>query len=216
MKKTSSPPPPKKIRLPRAEREQQILGVAIGLFISRGCQGTSIEDIAQAAGVTRPIIYNLFGSKDNIYLACLRRARESLNAFITEAAATQQTVEGRLRAGIDGDFRFVEQDRPAWRLLFDGGAAIAGSAAGEAKKLRFDTVRRITDLLAFSMPHVPRQLLEMQGHALSGAGEPLAKWWVGHEGVDRATLVDVLMALAWKGFSAQAEPPAVPARRRRG
>jgi AcrR family transcriptional regulator len=216
MKKPSNPAPVKQLRLPRAEREQQILEVAIGLFISRGYQGTSIEDLAQAAGVTRPIIYNLFGSKDNIYLACLRRARENLNACIAEAVSAKVTVEDRLRAGIDGYFRFVEQDRAAWRLLFDEGAAIAGSAAAAARKLRFDTVRRITDLLAATMPHVPRSLLEMQGHAVSGAGEQLAKWWVGRKDVDRATVVDVMMSLMWNGFSAQGMPPAaVPSRRRR-
>jgi len=216
MRKPSNPPPAKKVRLPRAEREEQILEVAIGLFISRGYQGTSIEDLAHAAGVTRPIIYNLFGSKDNIYLACLRRARANLNACITEAVAAKDTVEDRLRAGIDGYFRFVEQDRAAWRLLFDEGAAIAGSAAAAAKKLRFDTVQKITDLLAFSMPHMPRKQLEMQGHAVSGAGEQLAKWWVGQKGVDRATVVDVMMSLVWNGFSAQSVPPAaLPLRRRR-
>src|SRR6476620_6238480 len=70
---------PKKIRLPRAERELQILEVALEMFISKGYQGTSMEDIAEAAGISRPIVYNLFGTKDAIYLACLRDARQHLD-----------------------------------------------------------------------------------------------------------------------------------------
>jgi len=115
-------PRPKKIRLPRAERELQILKIALERFISKGYQGTSMEDIAEAAGISRPIVYNLFGSKDAIYLACLRDARQQLDQRLVEAGSAPPHVHGhaRLRAGIDGYFRFVEQDRAAWRLLFGG------------------------------------------------------------------------------------------------
>ena len=113
------PPLPRK-RMPRAEREQQMIEVALNLFVSAGYQGTSIEHIAAAAGVSRPILYNLFGSKDKIYLACLKRARECLNNRLIEAVGSASSFQDRLRAGMDGYFQFVEQNRAAWRLLFAG------------------------------------------------------------------------------------------------
>jgi AcrR family transcriptional regulator len=195
-------PTPKKIRLPRPDRERQILGVALELFISKGYQGTTMEDIAEAAEVTRPVVYNLFGAKDAIYLACLRIARRHLDQRLIEAAGAHANVTGRerLRAGIEGYFHFVEQDRAAWRLLFGGGAAVAGPAVGEARRMRFETVDRIAALLTPLMPHVAPPLVAMHAHALSGAAEQLAKWWVENEQVERPVVVDLLMDLMWRGF----------------
>jgi AcrR family transcriptional regulator len=196
---------PKK-RLPRAQREQQMISVAMNLFVSSGYQGTSIEDIATAAGVTRPILYNLFGSKDKIYLACLKRARECLNNCLIESFGPGSCFRDRLRAGIDGYFQFVERDRAAWRLLFGGGAAVAGTAAEEAKNLRFDTVQKIADLLRPFMPDIERAALEINAHALSGAAEQVAKWWLENDNVSRETVVDLVMSLLWEGFAQFVRP----------
>ncbi|AMO22632.1 TetR/AcrR family transcriptional regulator [Ramlibacter tataouinensis] len=176
------------------------MGVALELFISKGYQGTSMEDIAEAAGVSRPIVYNLFGSKDAIYLACLRDARQQLDERLAEAASAHANGQARLRAGIDGYFRFVEQDRAAWRLLFGGGAAVAGPVVGEARQLRFDTVAKITALLSPLMPQIALTEVQMQAHALSGAAEQLAKWWIENENVERPVVVDLLTNLMLRGF----------------
>ena len=194
---------PKKLRLPRAERELQILKLALDLFISKGYERTSMEDIAEAAGVSRPIVYNLFGTKDAIYLACLRDARQQLDQCLVEAIGPHTDGQARLRAGIDGYFRFVEQDRAAWRLLFGGGAAVAGAAGSEARLMRFETVAKVTALLAPLMPQVAPPLVEMQTHALSGAAEQLAKWWIENEQVERPVVVELLMGLMWRGFEAR-------------
>jgi AcrR family transcriptional regulator len=195
----------KKTRLPRFDRERQILGVALDLFISKGYQGTTMEHIAGAADVTRPVVYNLFGTKDAIYLACLRTARAQLDTCLMDAGSERLHPTGRERllAGIDGYFRFVERDRAAWRLLFGGGAAVAGPVVGEAMRLRFETVERIAGLLAPLMPDAASSLVTMQAHALSGAAEQLAKWWIENGHVERAVIVDRLMDLMWSGFQAR-------------
>jgi AcrR family transcriptional regulator len=205
--------------MPRAEREQQMIEVALNLFVSAGYQGTSIEDIAAAAGVSRPILYKLFGSKDKIYLACLERARECLNNCLMEAVGSASSFQDRLRAGIDGYFKFVEQNRAAWRLLFAGGAAVAGSAAEEARQMRFETVGMIADLLSPFMSGIQDSALEIHAHALSGAAEQVAKWWLENEHASRETVVDLLTSLLWAGFGFEhcvlgrlhASPPLRPA-----
>jgi len=60
-------------RMKPEDRERQLLEVAQRMFVERGYQGTAMEDIAKAAGVTRPVVYKLFGNKDGIYLACLKK-----------------------------------------------------------------------------------------------------------------------------------------------
>jgi AcrR family transcriptional regulator len=206
MQQAVSPPIilPKK-RLPRAEREKQMIEVAMNLFVLAGYQGTTIEHIAAAAGVSRPILYNLFGSKDKIYLACLKRARECLNKSLIEAVGSASTFHDRLRAGIDGYFKFVERNRAGWRLLFAGGAAVAGSAADEAKLLRFDTVEKIAGLLSPFMSGIDQTALAINAHALSGAAEQVAKWWVENDHVSRETVVELLTSLLWAGFGGLAQ-----------
>lgn len=187
--------------MPRHLREQQLLDVALKLFISNGYQGTSMEDIASAAGVTRPIVYNHFGSKDGIYIACLKEARTSMNQHIVNGVdhATATDVDG-LRGGIDGYFRFVEENREAWHLLFGGGVAIAGSAAEEAARLRFQTVERISDLFKQRADICPERV-EAFAHAVSGAGEQMAKWWIRRPDIPRAHVVDHMHKFAAFGLN---------------
>lgn len=176
-------------RMPRQKREKQLLEVALGLFIQNGYQGTSMEDIASAAGVTRPIVYNHFGSKDGIYLACLKDARASMNHHILQGVMSANEGPDKLRGGIDGYFCFVEENREAWHLLFGGGVAIAGTAAEEATRMRFQTVEQITNLFA-ERSSMPKERIEAFAHAISGAGEQIAKWWIRRPEIPRAHVVD--------------------------
>src|SRR5882757_4472745 len=79
-------------RVPRAIREQQLLDLAEALFIDNGYAGFSIEDLCQAANVSRPVVYHHFGSKDGIYLACLRRIRDEFEAALIDAASHAPTA----------------------------------------------------------------------------------------------------------------------------
>jgi len=184
----------------RASRELQLLDVALRLFIEHGYQGTSIEDVASAAGVTRPIIYHHFGSKDGIYLACLRRARAELDQRMIGAAQASVQPQERVLRGIDAYFAFVEDNREAWAILFGGGVAVAGPAAAEAARLRTATVQQIAVLLTATFPHVEKSLLEAFSHSISGAGEQLAKWWQANPSLSRAELVQHLLRFAWGGL----------------
>jgi len=191
------------VRLPKAHRVEQLLNVALELFIAHGYQGTSMEDIASAAGVTRPIVYNHFGSKDGIYLACLRRARTDLDRQLAHAGNFSR-LEDRLRAGVSGYFNFVEQNRLSWRLLFAGGVAVAGPAAEEAARLRFSTVDGIAQLFAGVTRNNDRTALLAYAHALSGAGEQLAKWWLTQPQLPKEVVVELMVRLMWQGLQAQA------------
>jgi AcrR family transcriptional regulator len=181
-------------------REQQLLGVAKQLFATEGYQGTSIEDIARGAGVTRPVVYDHFGSKDGIYLACVRLARNELEEMIIEAAAGKDDPGEQLWGGINAYFQFVEQNLPAWDVLFGRGVAVAGPAADELMRARFATVGRIAELIARAAPQVDAQTVEAFAHALSGSGELLAKWWRDHPDIGREQIAGYHMAFAWLGL----------------
>src|ERR1700735_652252 len=123
-------------RLPRADRRAQILRVAEQVFAERGYQGTSVEDIAASAGVTRPLIYNYFADKDELYLECLHSARGELEAAMVGAASAHAHPRDMLRAGMIAYFTFVQDRGKRWDMLFGGGIAVAGTVAERAEELR--------------------------------------------------------------------------------
>jgi AcrR family transcriptional regulator len=187
-------------RVPRAVRVEQLLEIAKRLFAARGYHATSIEEIARSAGVTRPIVYEHFGSKDGVYLACLRRAREQLDEVIAAAAGSGGDPGEQLWRGINAYFEFIERDAPAWDVLFGPGAAVTGAAAKEVTLLRFSTVERIARLIAPYVPEANPEAVEAFAHALSGSGEQLAKWWRENGHLSREQVAGYHMAFAWLGL----------------
>jgi len=86
-------------RVPKAVRQEQLLDVAEALFTRDGYEYTSIEEVARQAGVTRPIIYNPYGSKEGLYLACVQRAQTACEAAMAEAFASTNDPRTQLERG---------------------------------------------------------------------------------------------------------------------
>lgn len=194
-------------RLTRDERIAQLLDVAQRAFATRGYADTSIELIARMAGVSRPIVYEHFGSKDGIYFACVGRARAEFQAALVAGVAGARGLEARLRAGLDACFAFIEADSDRWAVMFRG-VALTGAAADEAVRMRFATVELLAALIQEAVPHAPAADVEAFAHALSGAGEQMERWWRARPEMTRAEVVGHLHDFAWRGLSqlADADP----------
>lgn len=189
--------------VPAEVRAGQLLDVAERLFSAHGFGATSIEAIAREAGVTRPVIYQHFGSKDGIYLACLRRARAELEALLFErVAAAGADLRAQLVAGADAYFSFVEQGPERWRILFGGGAAVSGAVAETAMQLHLGTERRFADLFRQAAPDADEHELVAFAHAIGGAAHQLAQWWLRTPGVPREQVVRIYSAVTWEGLEA--------------
>jgi AcrR family transcriptional regulator len=186
--------------VPRPVREQQLLDVAEEQFAENGYGGASIEAISRIAGVSRPIVYDHFGDKEGVYIACLRRARGELEEMILAAVATAGTPREMIERGTSAYFEFVEQRGQRWSVLF-GGVDLAGRAAAEVAALRFETVSRIRDLIAVITPAADAVTVEAFAHAVSGSSEQVAKWWRATPGVTRSEVVRLQVAFAWSGLS---------------
>lgn len=182
-------------------RERQILVVAQRLFASNGYEATGIVDIARAAGVTRPVVYKHFESKEAIYLAILREARRALMVQLTEAITIDGEPVDQIRAATHAYFRYVERNQPAWEILFGGGAAVAGPAADEAARLRAATIQFIAAQIRRLAPAADEMVCEAFAHALSGCAEQIAQWWRRHPHLDRQQIVDYHMRFTWPGLA---------------
>lgn len=176
-------------RVPRAIRNQQLLDLAEQLLIENGFAGFSIEDLCRAAGVSRPIVYERFGSKEGIYLACLRRVRGEFEQALIDAAASTSEVLTALERGSDAFFSTLEREPRRWSLVYGGATALVGPIADDVEALRTETVDRIAAILASFIPHADPERLTALAHAISGAGEQLGRWWLRNPDIPRHRIV---------------------------
>jgi AcrR family transcriptional regulator len=192
-------------KVPRAVREAEMLAVAERAFAERGYHATSVDAIAEGAGITKPMVYAYFGSKEGLYLACMDRGRRRLFEAIDGAATGDEPPDEQLWRGILAFFTFVSERRDSWVVLFGEATSHGGPFAEEATRLRRQIARLVSQLLgeaAAAEGVAPDRLgaIEPVAHALVGAGESLAAWWGDHPEEPREWVALRLMNLAWMGF----------------
>jgi AcrR family transcriptional regulator len=125
--------------VPRPQREQQIVEVAIDEFAARGYAGASMVEIATRAGISKPLIYQYFGSKDGLYLSCLHGVA---GALLTRLESAEQRVDDSVASRIyalAAVFDALEPQRAAWRLLTDASIPGSGPIAAAAGRYRART-----------------------------------------------------------------------------
>src|SRR3954471_16407832 len=175
---------PTRTRLAPAARRELIEGAAARLFAARGYAGTTLDDVAAAAGVTKPIVYRHFGSKKDLYLALLARHRDDMPTFF-ERTAHETTWEGRLRAMLELWFDYVRERPHGWKMLFRD---TTGDEEIRAFRLEVQATARallatlVADQAGAALPRrevVP--LAELVRNGLAG----LALWWLDHPDVER-------------------------------
>lgn len=191
---TVIPPRPRRQRLSGAERRAKILEAATRLFSERGYHAVSMEQIAEAAGSWKAVVYDHFPSKVDLYVALLESFRDQLLEAGAKASTEEQEPETRLRESLDAFFQFVEEHPDAARLLFletpgepelaQASARVqAGAAAGIARLLASDPA-----LLTGERDR--EQTLQIVAEMIKGAAHALATWWREHPHVSRNTIVD--------------------------
>src|SRR6266545_4726098 len=175
-----------KRRLPGAERRELILGSAGRLFGERGYAHTSLDEIAAASRVTKPILYRHFGSKKALYLALLERHRDDLPRFF-ERVPADLPFEGRVEAILETWFAYVEEHGYAWRMLFrDSGGDVEVHAFRQAN---YDRAREVLAGFIRGQKGIPKREVEPLAPGLRTGGAGLALWSLDHPEVSRTTLV---------------------------
>jgi AcrR family transcriptional regulator len=183
-------------RVPRPVRERQIVELAEELFAERGYAGASMEELCRRAGVTKPVVYELFDSKDGLFRVCVDRAIERMAISIVEAFRSETEPEARLRAGGLAFLRFARENRMAWDLM-----AMQGRFAEHAASVRRSQAQLIRTLIAEVAPDGtdPREL-EAVAYAVNSAFEGAANWMYEHPDVRVEELADWIVALLLPGL----------------
>ncbi|HTF50901.1 MAG TPA: TetR/AcrR family transcriptional regulator [Pseudonocardia sp.] len=201
---------PVRRRVSRPERERQILDAASAVFAERGYQAASMDAVAERVGVTKPVLYDHFGSKEGLLLACIARARTELLEVTTEAAAGATNPEGMLRNGFRAFFDFLDSRGAASTLLYEEAAKPVGSAAEALEGIRNQQTGFIVGLLAAHAPDADARRLEAYAQVIVGASERLALWRGrrgGHDTVTAEQATEFLMDLVWSGLATAAVQP---------
>jgi AcrR family transcriptional regulator len=190
--------------MPRQAREELMLDAALRAFADRGYHAVSMDEIAAGAGITKPMLYSYFGSKEGLYEASIERAGTRLTEAVDSAVRGQATPEGQLWAGILAFFTWVDVERDAWRTIHRDLAG-GGPGASAFAHAREQLVARVAALLADTaraegLPPTLAAETTALGEALAGAAEAMATWWLdGGDGDARAMAVR-LMNIAWTGL----------------
>jgi AcrR family transcriptional regulator len=189
-------------RLPVEQRRASIVEAAGRLFGERGYEGTRLDDIAEATGVTKPILYRHFDSKRALYIALLERHRDDLARFSAFIPA-QGALEVRLRAVLEVWLDYVEAHSYAWKMLFrdTGGGA-------EVQAFRLEVHARAREVLAgmilsLAETTIPRRELEPLAELMSMGMASLVLWWMDNPRLSRGAVLDA-MTRVWTGLLAAA------------
>jgi AcrR family transcriptional regulator len=186
------------VRLPAARRRDQLLDVALDVFAAKGFHATSMDDVAEAAGVTKPVVYQHFRSKRALYMELLDEVGTQLRDAIVKAGTAAGGPRRQVEAGCAAYFRFVAERRSAFRLMFGGGARRDEEFADAVRQVEESIADTVAGFIEADIDDEHRRIL---GHAVVGMAEGTSRYWLinGHD-FDPDQLARRIAELAWAGL----------------
>jgi AcrR family transcriptional regulator len=186
-----------------ADRRAAILDAARTAFAERGFHQTSLDAVAEQAGVSKALLYEHFASKRELFAAMLEMHVEELVDRINRAVTSADPGEPRLRAGLEAFFGFVEERRGAWRIMFrnPGDPDVLESIARVRDEVGAAIVQVMSEEAAakgLESPDLP-VMVEMVAQQLVGAMQSLADWWDMNRKVPKAEVIRGAMDFVWMG-----------------
>ncbi|GAC1315062.1 MAG: TetR/AcrR family transcriptional regulator [Acidimicrobiales bacterium] len=192
-------------RLPAPRRRRQLLDVARRLFGDLGYHHTSMDALAEAAGVTKPVLYQHFGSKRDLYLEVLGDVGDQLMDAVVEAARAAGHPREQVEAGFRAYFGFVAAHAGAFRLLFGGGLERDAEFAAVATRVETAMAETIASLIDVDVDAEHRQIL---AHGVIGLAEGTGRRWIAADlDLDPDRLATRVAELAWAGLRGVGRDP---------
>ncbi|MEU9575982.1 TetR/AcrR family transcriptional regulator [Streptomyces chilikensis] len=193
-------------RLPRAERERQMMDAAVQVFGRRGYRGASMDEVAELAGVSKPLVYLYLKSKEDLFTACIRREAQALTRAVRAGVRRDLPPDRQLWEGLRAFFRHTADHPDGWTVLHVQARTHGEPFAAEVAALRAELVSFVTQLTVVAAraahrdPDLPEREVAGLAEALVGAAESLAAWANATEGVCAREAAATLMNFAWAGL----------------
>ena len=192
---------PRGTRLPRRARRNQLLGAAQEVFVAQGYHAAAMDDIAERAGVSKPVLYQHFPGKLDLYLALLDQHCEALLEAVRSALASTTDNKQRVAATMDAYFAYVEEEGGAFRLVFESDLTNEPAVSERVEKVTLQCAEAISEVIAedTDLSQDESMLLAV---GLGGVSQVVARYWLASGGgVPRDQAVRLLTSLAWRGVA---------------
>ncbi|TAM92340.1 MAG: TetR/AcrR family transcriptional regulator [Jatrophihabitans sp.] len=189
--------------MPRSARRKQLLAAAQEVFVAHGYHAAAMDDIAERAGVSKPVLYQHFPGKLELYLALLDTQAEALADAVTDALARTSDNRARIHGVLTAYFEFVDRDDEdgAFRLIFETDLGNEPAVRRRVEAVTAKTMEAVADVVAGDTG-LNRSSAQLLATALTGAAQVAARWWLASERpVSQADAVRLLEGLLWRGIA---------------
>jgi AcrR family transcriptional regulator len=187
-------------RLPRSARRAQLLEAAQAAFVESGYHAAAMDDIADRAGVSKPVLYQHFPGKLELYLALLDKHSEALEQLVRDALASTSDNKERVYAAINAYFDFVSRDGAAFRLIFESDLTNESAVRNRLDAVGLVCAEAVAEVIAEDTG-LSDEDASLLGMALTGLAQVSARHWLAQDSdVPRDEAAKLVGALAWRGL----------------
>src|ERR671932_1386021 len=188
-------------RFPRGARRLQLLRAAQDVFVAQGFHAAAMDDIADRAGVSKPVLYQHFPGKRELYLALLEQQVDELADRVAQAMAGTDDNRARVDGAVGAYFDFVDSEGEAFRLVFESDLRNDDDVRAVVDRGTRACAEAIAEVIAADTG-ADRERALLLASGLIGLAEASARWWLPSKGtVSRDEAVSLITALAWRGIS---------------
>jgi AcrR family transcriptional regulator len=188
-------------RLPRQARRRQLLGAAQEVFVAQGYHAAAMDDIADRAGVSKPVLYQHFPGKLELYLALLDESVDALTATVRNALASTTDNKQRVTATFTAFFDFVGSTGQAFRLVFESDLRNEPAVRDRLDRSMRDCAEMISEIIREDAG-LGDDEAHLLGMGLVGMAQVSATFWLSTDQMIPKDAAEQLIArLAWRGIS---------------
>jgi len=191
----------KSTRLPRDERRAQLLVAALEVFTVAGYHSAAMDEIADRANVSKPVLYQHFPSKLELYLAVLDLHIDSLVFAIQKAIASNRENSSRVAATVGAYFGFIDSEGEAFRLLFESDMNLEPQVRERLNRMTYDCAAAVSAVISIDTG-LGKEESMMLAVGIIGTVQTTARHWLDRDGkIDRKRATELVMNLIWRGIS---------------
>ncbi|WP_067483470.1 TetR/AcrR family transcriptional regulator [Actinomadura hibisca] len=212
---TEPAPRSRRKRMTGKERREQLLTIGRTLFAERGLDGTSVEEIAAAAGVSKPVVYEHFGGKEGLYAVVVDREFEKLLGLVTEALTSAIHYRRKLERAALALLEYIDENPDGFRILVRD--SHGGTGTGSYASLLSEIAGEVEHLMAQELDRheYDDKFAPMYAQMLVGMVALTGQWWLDARRPKREEVAAHVVNLAWNGLSGLEPRPSLDPRRRR-
>ena len=188
-------------RLPRPARRRQLLGAARDVFVAQGYHAAAMDEIAERAGVSKPVLYQHFPGKLELYLALLDESVAELLGAVSAALASTADNSERVPATFRAFFDYVSGAGEAFRLVFESDLSNEPAVRERLERTMYECAEMVSEFIRADAG-VSNEEADLLGMAMVGMAQVSARYWLSTERtIDQRLAEELLARLAWRGIS---------------